>query len=142
MRLHPPISTRTDTLLPYTTLFRSASTGASCRPAPRGACARCSKPTRAPASAPIPSTAAAARGWRGKRGPATASATPGPSAARVGTPSAYGWGDRSEEHTSELPVTNAHLVCRLLLEKKNTTIINIYNTIITHKKNKQRKSRE
>src|SRR3546814_2840196 len=27
---------------------------------------------------------------------------------------------RSEEHTSELPVTNAHLVCRLLLEKKNT----------------------
>src|SRR3546814_9485226 len=28
--------------------------------------------------------------------------------------------ERSEEHTSELPVTNAHLVCRLLLEKKNT----------------------
>src|SRR3546814_10870579 len=27
---------------------------------------------------------------------------------------------RSEEHTSELQVTNAHLVCRLLLEKKNT----------------------
>src|SRR3546814_3754656 len=27
--------------------------------------------------------------------------------------------DRSEEHTSELQVTNAHLVCRLLLEKKN-----------------------
>src|SRR3546814_4745311 len=26
---------------------------------------------------------------------------------------------RSEEHTSE-PVTNAHLVCRLLLEKKKT----------------------
>src|SRR3546814_5184444 len=25
---------------------------------------------------------------------------------------------RSEEHTSELPVTNAHLVCRLLLEQK------------------------
>src|SRR3546814_1508119 len=29
---------------------------------------------------------------------------------------------RSEEHTSELPVTNAHLVCRLLLEKKNKNI--------------------
>src|SRR3546814_6927597 len=29
---------------------------------------------------------------------------------------------RSEEHTSELPVTNAQLVCRLLLKnKKNTT---------------------
>ena len=25
---------------------------------------------------------------------------------------------RSEEHTSETPVTSAHLVCRLLLEKK------------------------
>src|SRR3546814_4638404 len=28
---------------------------------------------------------------------------------------------RSEEHTSETPVTNAHLVCRLLLEKKKST---------------------
>src|SRR3546814_9775366 len=28
---------------------------------------------------------------------------------------------RSEEHTSELQSTNAHLVCRLLLEKKKTT---------------------
>src|SRR3546814_9398594 len=27
----------------------------------------------------------------------------------------------SEEHTSELQVTNAHLVCRLLLVKKKTT---------------------
>src|SRR3546814_8706153 len=27
---------------------------------------------------------------------------------------------RSEEHTSELQVTNAHIVCRLLLEKKKT----------------------
>src|SRR3546814_3444705 len=30
---------------------------------------------------------------------------------------------RSEEHTSELPVTNAQLVCRLLLEKKKHTNI-------------------
>src|SRR3546814_3437297 len=29
----------------------------------------------------------------------------------------YSW-PRSEEHTSELQVTNAHLVCRILLEKK------------------------
>src|SRR3546814_6945053 len=29
-----------------------------------------------------------------------------------------GRADRSEEQTSELPVPNAHLVCRLLLEKK------------------------
>src|SRR5690625_6655786 len=30
------------------------------------------------------------------------------------------FGDRSEEHTSELQ-SRGHLVCRLLLEKKNTT---------------------
>src|ERR1051325_12076810 len=30
---------------------------------------------------------------------------------------------RSEEHTSELPVTVRNLVCRLLLEKKRTTHI-------------------
>src|SRR3546814_10000898 len=29
---------------------------------------------------------------------------------------------RSEEHTSETPVTNAHLVCRLLLETKQRNI--------------------
>src|SRR3546814_2705704 len=32
--------------------------------------------------------------------------------------------ERSEEHTSETPVTNAHLVFRLLLEKKQKKIIN------------------
>src|SRR3546814_2937339 len=32
---------------------------------------------------------------------------------------------RSEEHTSETPVTNAHLVCRLLLEKKKKNIRHI-----------------
>src|SRR3546814_9111725 len=34
---------------------------------------------------------------------------------------------RSEEHTSELQVTNAHLVCRLLLDKK--TITSTHNEI-------------
>src|SRR3546814_9860288 len=33
----------------------------------------------------------------------------------------YGLLNRSEEHTSVLPVTNAHLVCRLLLEKNNNS---------------------
>src|SRR3546814_10039762 len=36
----------------------------------------------------------------------------------LGVPPAWAH-ERSEEHTSELQVTNAHLVCRLLLEKKN-----------------------
>src|SRR3546814_1516422 len=40
-----------------------------------------------------------------------------PSRKRHGAPALYSC--RSEEHTSELQVTNAHLVCRLLLEKKN-----------------------
>src|SRR3546814_2570155 len=31
------------------------------------------------------------------------------------------YGLRSEEHTSETPVTNAHLVCRLLLAKQKPT---------------------
>src|SRR3546814_9834884 len=39
---------------------------------------------------------------------------------------------RSEEHTSELPVTNAHLVCRLLLEKKKQTNINLSIHIQMH----------
>src|SRR3546814_7182168 len=45
-------------------------------------------------------------------------------AAREPELSAYGRSkaesERSEEHTSELPVTNAHLVCRLPLEKKKS----------------------
>src|SRR3546814_4948508 len=38
---------------------------------------------------------------------------------------------RSEEHTSETPVTNAHLVCRLLLEKKKKRDIPL-TTIYKH----------
>src|SRR3546814_1528272 len=40
---------------------------------------------------------------------------------RVNLYSITGYETRSEEHTSGTPVTNAHLVCRLLLEKKKTT---------------------
>src|SRR6188472_4673735 len=32
--------------------------------------------------------------------------------------------ERSEEHTSETPVTVSHLVCRLLLEKKKKKMLN------------------
>src|SRR3546814_3462630 len=38
---------------------------------------------------------------------------------------------RSEEHTSDLPVTNAHLVCRLLLDKTTT-----HNTTAEYLQNK------
>src|SRR3546814_10002612 len=39
----------------------------------------------------------------------------------------FHWADclRSEEHTSGTPVTNAHLVCRLLLEKKKKNKTNM-----------------
>src|SRR3546814_7980969 len=92
----PPRSTRTDTLFPYTTLFRSAL-----RSTP-SACLR---------SAWSPAFWWMMRSWRSRTSSATCE-----------------WEKphirRSEEHTSETPVTNAHLVCRLLLEKKNTTVNN------------------
>src|SRR3546814_4196081 len=78
----PPRSTRTDTLFPYTTLFRSIIW--------RWAAAGTARPCPPPPIRPQPSSP-----LRNSDG-------------------------RSEEHTSE-PVTNAHLVCRLLLEKKNKT---------------------
>src|SRR2546429_6257866 len=37
--------------------------------------------------------------------------------------------DRSEEHTSELQ-SRLHLVCRLLLEKKKTTILSTYRSFM------------
>src|SRR3546814_5237251 len=42
-------------------------------------------------------------------------------------------GHRSEEHTSETPVTNAHLVCRLLLEKKKTRESDTNNSVNQNK---------
>src|SRR3546814_4125425 len=77
MVLRPPRSTRTDTLFPYTTLFRSL----------RCAVLRCH----------------ARHPWSTRM---TAGGLP------------FSNYPRSEEHTSELQSTNAHLVCRLLLEKK------------------------
>src|SRR3546814_3467805 len=90
----PPRSTRTDTLFPYTTLFRSWT----CTSA---VCARRSRLTvRAIQSARCVRRDTRLKALRpDRKGP--------PDHER-----------RSEEHTSELPVTNAHLVCRLLLEKK------------------------
>src|SRR3546814_3436102 len=74
MILQPPRSTRTDTLFPYTTLFRSGEMlgGRQDRVGTR----------QIVALLVVPATT------------------------------------RSEEHTSELQVTNAQLVCRLLLENK------------------------
>src|SRR2546422_1924466 len=88
----PPRST----LFPYTTLFRSPAASA------RSSRAR-SSPTSArafPCSSTSSRRTVRARGWPTRR-----SRRPAPCA-------------RSEEHTSELQ-SRLHLVCRLLLEKKN-----------------------
>src|SRR2546422_2555081 len=85
----PPRST----LFPYTTLFRSRTTG----PSSRGPATVLDRSSRA-------TTSAARR--------ARPDMTPHPSGLQVNEVRT-----RSEEHTSELQ-SRLHLVCRLLLEKK------------------------
>src|SRR3546814_14265631 len=82
----PPRSTRTDTLFPYTTLFRSDISRAS-----------------AAHAIGIGHDCAASREGRFEERSIDVDAAISP---------------RSEEHTSELQSLMAHLVCRLLLEKK------------------------
>src|SRR3712207_6899528 len=83
------------TLFPYTTLFRSDTASGRRR----------SPPARCAWSAPRPIRACLTE-LRSHQSCAT------PAAARI----------RSEEHTSELQ-SRQYLVCRLLLEKKNTITI-------------------
>src|SRR3546814_7141831 len=109
----PPISTRTDTLCPYTTLFRSPGAAASrrCaryrRPAPAARDRRCGG--RAPAAHPRRRTV--------------------PSAARAA---------RSEEHTSELQslMRISYAVFCLKKKKKNNTTTHIQRQKITHNQQK------
>src|SRR3546814_1035342 len=93
----PPRSTRTDTLFPYTTLFRSTRRSPDCRPV--SAVFEHSLPNRTNQNAEI----APSHPWR----------------IAICNRKRRERMMRSEEHTSETPVTNAHIVCRLLLEKKN-----------------------
>src|SRR5438552_11399260 len=87
----PPRST----LFPYTTLFRSP--GMADAPTARLRSAADRRPSGRPSPRALPRTTAAAE-FPGHASPASS---------------------RSEEHTSELQSPD-HLVCRLLLEKKNT----------------------
>src|SRR3546814_5333865 len=81
----PPRSTRTDTLFPYTTRFRSA-------PAPAGLCPTCETPYRADANFCFNCGTKL-----------TADEAPLDGAAPEGAPAPPGEdGERSEEHTSEL----------------------------------------
>src|SRR3546814_5799491 len=99
MRRRPPRATRTDTLFPYTTLFRSRRRGrdgdaVSSREPPLDPARTLRRPRRGGGHVRLHRLPAGERHDR-----------------RCAA------GGRSEEHTSELPVTNAHLVCRLLLAK-------------------------
>src|SRR3546814_1873977 len=99
----PPRSTLTDTLFPYTTLFRSRRSAGHRRSANYGTGAMRTRPSVVPLHSP---------------------------AATVGDRRCCGSRRlRSEEHTSELQ-SLTHLVCRLLLEKKKKKKL---NKLITQK---------
>src|SRR3546814_6281102 len=111
----PPRSTRTDTLFPYTTLFRSGaaarSVGGRSRDGKTLPWLRDPAPLLRPRELTLSSHSTPVR--RSLSLP-------------VGNPrGAF----RSEEHTSELQSLMAHLVCRLLLEKKNTTSLHKINNL-------------
>src|SRR3546814_7456375 len=104
----PPRSTRTDTLFPYTTLFRS-----TCCPA-----------TAAPARPAAPKSTARAPGRRRGTGPGRA---PPPSPRRTAARRRR----RSEEHTSELQslmrISYAVFCLKKKIHYQHTTVNSHYN---------------
>src|SRR3546814_9785960 len=110
MILLPPISTRTDTLVPYTTLFRSPGVRAQgfspcppfpCPPSRGPSCRRRDKAGHGPgrAVASVPRTDRRASSDRPAPWPPAPSH---PSSGRCAPPPPHGASRRSEEHTSEL----------------------------------------
>src|SRR3546814_1888207 len=104
MTRRPPRSTRTDTLFPYTTLFRS--------PFSRG-----HANFQRVAVNPRPASSACVRRgrahWTARR-----RVSGSPRLRRRAPTCPVGSAGRDRKSTRRTPVTNAHLVCRLLLEKK------------------------
>src|SRR3546814_9741354 len=91
MTRRPPRSTRTDTLFPYTTLFRSWKAASHIGQNRSAKLASRHSATNSPKSTP----------------------------------------SKDRKSTRRTPVTNAHLVCRLLLEKTNLTKPNTHPTQTT-----------
>src|SRR5437899_4324085 len=100
----------------------------SCSSAPSDIHRRCAKRCKRSSTAAATNTAT-------RSGFSTKKAATSPSASRVNPRSLFeprleaGY-DRSEEHTSELQSLR-HLVCRLLLEKKNKTTYHVIQRGIT-----------
>src|SRR3546814_9520565 len=123
----PPVSTRTDTLFPYTTLFRSRSPD---RRGParhdRGSGSRGARLFRrhVPAAERLD-----ARHRTGPAGPADHRRTGGVRRARAAAAGAFG--PRSEEHTSELQSLMRISYAVFCLKKKNKTTTDDIN----HKSN-------
>src|SRR3546814_1241606 len=121
MRRRPPRSTRTDTLCPYTTLFRSSRISAGGPEAPPAHTSRGCNPRR--------------RGMvvHRERSPLSDAAAPG------FWTSALAWSplvslvisvEVGRAHVWT-PVPNAHLVCRLLLVKNKAASTKHLSTILT-----------
>src|SRR3546814_4184389 len=121
MILLPPRSTRTDTLFPYTTLFRSGSGSTSIPTAPSpSSSARIASPTTMP-------TAPTSKPDDGRRDtlpqpPPRSGACPGPRHHEADNSRATKTGQlRSEEHTSELQSLMSISDAVFFLHKKNQT---------------------
>src|SRR3546814_3548045 len=119
----PPRSTRTDTLFPYTTLFRSQAQGKRGRKTYHHFSARAVKPARCSIAKPALST------------PCSSNALPmicNPS----GSPSRFS-AARSEEHTSELQSLMRISYAVFCLNKNNQplhplNVVNVLTTVYSH----------
>src|SRR3546814_1595722 len=123
MKRRPPRSTRTDTLFPYTTRFRSAAARLTRRAEPRGVLAAGRVSPSAP-SAEIMASARSSMVELGAQMPSGAAQEKSPRMFPPNVahpPSATALHKIGRAHVCT-PVTHAHLVCRLLLEKKNNTL--------------------
>src|SRR3546814_3864058 len=123
----PPRATRTDTLFPYTTLFRSvcASRSRSAGSARENSTDRRLGQKSAKRHSfigikhlPVKPCARGAGGFQAVQLCDDAM-----------TAVHNRFGPRDRKSTRRTPVTNAHLVCRLLLENKNIRVHNVYKKI-------------
>src|SRR3546814_5486077 len=110
----PPRSTRTDTLFPYTTLFRSAIV---CKPEEQKRLT-----VAAPAVTGMPAHSAA---WRATFWPVKPSGMPQPSQTSSIAPG------RSEEHTSELQSLMRISYAVFCLKKKTVLTTQVYSSELT-----------